>query len=228
VIGGTSTPSTLPALLPSPAQAPPVSEKMNCLTPVTNSRLGPSGTMRGDQPQNDREPRSHITELEDKHTLATSGLQNGSPQELSDTPSSGEKEMKQVLGHTDSSYSSQRRPVIKSSRGGKKKTDLDAEHNFTEDQPKNDGPTLTSLVADAYLRSQMTFPTATASLANLPFALVPFAFSMFVLIQALVHKGWVPVFAHGWDHWVNKTGTVGSIFGMGFLSTTLCNVSYYI
>lgn len=171
MIGGTSTPSTLPALLPSPAQAPPVSEKVNCLTPVTNSRLEPSGTMRGDQPQNDREPRSHITELEDKRTLATSGLQNGSPQELSDTPSSGEKEMKQVLGHTDSSYSSQRRPVIKSSRGGKKKTDLDAEHNFTEGQPKNAGPTLTSLVADAYLRSQMTFPTATASLANLPFDL---------------------------------------------------------
>ena len=136
--------------------------------------------------------------------------------------------MKQVLGHTDSSYPSQRRPVIKSSRGGEKKTDLDTERNFTEGQPKNARPTLTSLVADAYLWSQMTFPTATVSLTNLHFALVPFAFSMFVLIQALVHKGWVPVFAHGWDHRVNKTGTVGSIFGMGFLSTILCNVSFYI
>jgi hypothetical protein len=48
---------------------------------------------------------------------------------------------------------------------------------------------------------------------------------MFVLVQALVTKGWVPVFAYGWDHWVNKTGTVGAVGGMGFLSVILCNVS---
>jgi Na+/H+ antiporter NhaD/arsenite permease-like protein len=48
---------------------------------------------------------------------------------------------------------------------------------------------------------------------------------MFVLVQALVNNGWVPVFARGWDHWVNKTGTVGSICGMGFLSVILSNVS---
>ncbi|ERF76355.1 hypothetical protein EPUS_09323 [Endocarpon pusillum Z07020] len=84
-------------------------------------------------------------------------------------------------------------------------------------------PTLVSLVADAYTWSQETFPTVTAVLAHLPFALVPFAFAMFVLVQALVTKGWVQVFAFGWDHWVEKTGTVGSIGGMGFLSVILCN-----
>ncbi|OJD40341.1 arsenite efflux transporter [Diplodia corticola] len=83
--------------------------------------------------------------------------------------------------------------------------------------------TLVSRVANAYRWSQETFPTATAVLAHLPYALVPFAFSMFVLVQALVTKGWVPVFAYGWDHWVNKTGTVGSVGGMGFLSVVLCN-----
>lgn len=70
---------------------------------------------------------------------------------------------------------------------------------------------------------------------------------MFVLVQALATKGWVPVFAHGktsiartvnmsktvadpstcpflgWDHWVNKTGTIGAIGGMGFLSVIMCN-----
>lgn len=86
-------------------------------------------------------------------------------------------------------------------------------------------PTLVSAVADAYTWSQETFPTVTAVLAHLPFALVPFAFSMFVLVQALVTKGWVQVFASGWDHWVEKTGTIGSIGGMGFLSVILCNVS---
>lgn len=86
-------------------------------------------------------------------------------------------------------------------------------------------PTLVSLLADAHRWSQETFPTVTTVLTLLPFKLVPFALSMFVLVQALVTKGWVPVFAYGWDHWVNKTGTVGSIGGMGFLSVILCNVS---
>ena len=86
-------------------------------------------------------------------------------------------------------------------------------------------PTLMSFIADAYRWSQETFPTATTAIRHLPFPLVPFAFSMFVLVQALVSNGWVPVFAHGWDHWVKKTGTVGSICGMGFLSVILSNVS---
>jgi Na+/H+ antiporter NhaD/arsenite permease-like protein len=85
--------------------------------------------------------------------------------------------------------------------------------------------TLVSLVSDGYRWSQETFPTVTAVVAHLPFALVPFAFAMFVLVQALVTKGWVQVFAYGWDHWVDKTGTVGAIGGMAFLSVILCNVS---
>ncbi|KUI55641.1 Arsenical pump membrane protein [Cytospora mali] len=88
------------------------------------------------------------------------------------------------------------------------------------------GPkTLVSRSREAYRWCQETFPTVIAVLAHLPFALVPFALSMFVLVEALVTKGWVPVFAYGWDHWVNKTGTVGAIGGMGFLSVILCNVS---
>ncbi|ODH15089.1 hypothetical protein ACO22_06475 [Paracoccidioides brasiliensis] len=83
--------------------------------------------------------------------------------------------------------------------------------------------TLISLLKEAYRWTQDTFPTVTAVVAHLPFALVPFAFTMFILVQALVTKGWVPVFAYGWDHWVNKTGTVGAVGGMGFLSVILCN-----
>jgi len=94
--------------------------------------------------------------------------------------------------------------------------------------PPHRGPTtLVSLGEDALRWSQETFPTAAAVALHLPFALVPFAFCMFVLVQGLVTKGWVPVFAHGWDHWVNKTGTVGSIAGMGFLSVVLCNVWHH-
>jgi Na+/H+ antiporter NhaD/arsenite permease-like protein len=85
--------------------------------------------------------------------------------------------------------------------------------------------TLVSLASDAYKWSQETFPTVTAVVSHLPFALIPFAFCMFVLVQALASKGWVAVFAYGWDHWVEKTGTVGAVGGMGFLSVILCNVS---
>ncbi|KAF7553251.1 hypothetical protein G7Z17_g3755 [Cylindrodendrum hubeiense] len=83
--------------------------------------------------------------------------------------------------------------------------------------------TMVSLVNEGYSWLQDTFPTATVVISHLPFALVPFAFAMFVLVQALVTKGWVKVFAHGWDHWVDRTGTLGSIGGMGFLSVILCN-----
>ena len=84
---------------------------------------------------------------------------------------------------------------------------------------------LVSLVKDGYRWCQETFPTVTAVLGHLPYALVPFALCMFVLVQALTTKGWVPVFAYGWDHWTKKTGTVGAIGGMGFLSVIMCNVS---
>ncbi|KAI5364173.1 putative citrate transporter-like domain-containing protein [Septoria linicola] len=90
-----------------------------------------------------------------------------------------------------------------------------------ENQP---GPaSLQSVLIGTYHWCQVTFPTVTTVATHLPWKLVPFAFCMFVLVQALVTKGWVPVFAHGWDHWVNKTGTVGAIGGMGFLSVILCN-----
>ncbi|KAL2795286.1 hypothetical protein BJX66DRAFT_171367 [Aspergillus keveii] len=84
-------------------------------------------------------------------------------------------------------------------------------------------PTLESLSIDLYRWLQETFPTVTAVVSHMPFALVPFAFAMFVLVQALATKGWIEVFAYGWDHWVNRTGTIGAIGGMGFLSVILCN-----
>ncbi|KAK4936946.1 hypothetical protein LTR10_022324 [Elasticomyces elasticus] len=91
-------------------------------------------------------------------------------------------------------------------------------------QRKNSGlMTLESLLQEAVKWSQKYFPTVTVVIAHLPFPLVPFALSMFVLVQGLVTKGWVPVFAYGWDHWVNRTGTVGAIGGMGLLSVALCN-----
>lgn len=88
---------------------------------------------------------------------------------------------------------------------------------------KRQHPTLPLLLGDAFWYMQGTFPAVSAVLTHLPWPLIPFAFCMFVLVQALVTKGWVPVFAHGWEHWVARTGVVGAIGGMGFLSVVLCN-----
>jgi Na+/H+ antiporter NhaD/arsenite permease-like protein len=57
-----------------------------------------------------------------------------------------------------------------------------------------------SRVLLAHRWSRETFPTVTTVLSHLPYKLLPFAFSMFVLVQALVSKGWVAVFAYGWDY----------------------------
>lgn len=90
---------------------------------------------------------------------------------------------------------------------------------------RNKNKTLESLAISTYRWLQETFPTVTAVVSHMPFPLVPFAFAMFILVQALATKGWIEVFAYGWDHWVNRTGTIGAIGGMGFLSVILCNVS---
>lgn len=73
--------------------------------------------------------------------------------------------------------------------------------------------------------AQNMFPTVCAVLTHLPFALLPFAFSMFILVQGLVTKGWVALLAKGWAAWIARTGVVGAIGGMGFVSVCMCNVS---
>jgi hypothetical protein len=102
---------------------------------------------------------------------------------------------------------------------------VDEEKRDTADLKESSPQTLVSFAKDLHRWLQETFPTVTVVVSHMPFPLVPFALSMFVLVQALVTKGWVPVFAYGWDHWVTRTGTVGAIGGMGFLSVILCNVS---
>ena len=102
----------------------------------------------------------------------------------------------------------------------------DAGHkDGTKTAPQKQPTTLESIIKERYQWAEETFPTTMTVFNHLPLPLLPFAFCMFVLVQALVTKGWVPVFAHGWDHWVEKTGTVGAVGGMGFLSVVLCNVS---
>lgn len=193
---------------PDPARN--VYENGDCATLVPDTLLESPVSVLGpkeDQLQNDRSSTSVINTLNEKQELDQADS-NYPPQELGGTASSGEIDQQK-----------------RASSDGV----LDLEKRISREvalQHEREHRTLVSLIADAYKWCQETFPTVTAVLAHLPFKLVPFALSMFVLVQALVTKGWVSVFAHGWDHWVNKTGTVGSVGGMGFLSVILCNVSF--
>ncbi|KIK67893.1 hypothetical protein GYMLUDRAFT_216217 [Collybiopsis luxurians FD-317 M1] len=68
------------------------------------------------------------------------------------------------------------------------------------------------------------FPTFFTALPRLPFALVPFAFSQFILIEALEHQGWIDVFAH----WLSKAsqGQIhASIWLIGVIGVVMCNVA---
>ncbi|USP79127.1 hypothetical protein yc1106_06401 [Curvularia clavata] len=123
------------------------------------------------------------------------------------------KSIAEASGHTPNGRAQEITPSEPTSQGDEK----------LETTKKSVPTTLTSLTQDAYRWAQETFPTTMTVFHHLPLALVPFAFCMFVLVQALVTKGWVPVFAYGWDHWVEKTGTIGAIGGMGFVSVILCN-----
>lgn len=65
------------------------------------------------------------------------------------------------------------------------------EHGRSQGPPRQ--TTLQSLITDNYRWLQETLPTVMAVLSHLPLKLVPFALCMFVLVQALVTNGWVPV-----------------------------------
>lgn len=71
-----------------------------------------------------------------------------------------------------------------------------------------------------------TFPTVTTIVSRLPIPLLPFAFLMFILVQALSTQGWVEVFTRWWAAWVSTTGPIGAIGGMGFIACIFCNVSF--
>lgn len=70
------------------------------------------------------------------------------------------------------------------------------------------------------------FPTPTTTLRRLPYPLLPFAFSMFILVQGLASTGWIAVFAGWWAAWARASGLLGVVGGMGFVSVCLCNVSF--
>jgi Na+/H+ antiporter NhaD/arsenite permease-like protein len=68
------------------------------------------------------------------------------------------------------------------------------------------------------------FPTFFTALPRLPFALVPFAFSQFILIEALSHQGWMDVFGT-WLLRATHGDMYRTIWLIGVLGVILCNIS---
>ncbi|KAK8870032.1 hypothetical protein IAR55_000602 [Kwoniella newhampshirensis] len=68
------------------------------------------------------------------------------------------------------------------------------------------------------------FPTTSHIMSQLPLALLPFAFSFFILVEGLQHTGWITVFGGWWGAWEEVAGVAGSVWLMGTLSVIGCNI----
>ncbi|KAJ2922601.1 hypothetical protein H1R20_g14500, partial [Candolleomyces eurysporus] len=68
------------------------------------------------------------------------------------------------------------------------------------------------------------FPTFFTALPRLPFILVPFAFSQFILIEALEHQGWIDIFA-GWLVTASNKQIMPVVWLIGVFGVILCNIS---
>ncbi|KAF7329845.1 Arsenical pump membrane protein [Mycena kentingensis (nom. inval.)] len=75
-----------------------------------------------------------------------------------------------------------------------------------------------------YAKLALRFPTFFTALPRLPFGLVPFAFSQFILIEALAHQGWIEVFGR-WFAIASRGEIHPAIWLMGVLGVVLCNIA---
>ncbi|TFK64555.1 hypothetical protein BDN72DRAFT_774429 [Pluteus cervinus] len=73
-------------------------------------------------------------------------------------------------------------------------------------------------------RLKVQFPTVCIAFPRLPFALVPFAFSQFILIEGLAHQGWIGIFSN-WLVKASNKQVYPTIWLVGVLGVVLCNIS---
>jgi len=81
-----------------------------------------------------------------------------------------------------------------------------------------------SKLIGVHKRLHTHFPTFFTALPRLPFALVPFAFSQFILIEALSHQGWIDLFGT-WLLRATHGEMYRTIWLIGVLGVILCNIS---
>ncbi|CBQ70540.1 conserved hypothetical protein [Sporisorium reilianum SRZ2] len=94
--------------------------------------------------------------------------------------------------------------------------------SFSATAPTRSRNPLRRLIA-LHRRLTTIFPTVSIVLARLPFPLLPFAFSMFILVQALAHVGFINILSAGLGR-VCSAGYVPTAFFISFLGIVLCNI----
>ena len=88
----------------------------------------------------------------------------------------------------------------------------------------SDGKDEARLFSSKYASLAKHFPTFFTALPRLPFALIPFAFSQFILIEGLAHQGWIDVFAI-WLVKATNRQIIPTVWVIGVLGVILCNVA---
>ncbi|KAF9544663.1 hypothetical protein EC957_011770 [Mortierella hygrophila] len=65
-------------------------------------------------------------------------------------------------------------------------------------------------------------PLLHAIAIRMPWAILPFTFSMFIMVEGLSHSGWIAIFAN----WATKLvpNYVAATYAIGFVSVLLCNI----
>jgi Na+/H+ antiporter NhaD/arsenite permease-like protein len=86
----------------------------------------------------------------------------------------------------------------------------------------DDVTSLPPFVERQWLRFRARMPVLSAVLARQPWALLPFIFSMFILVEALSYHGWTDVFAYGIAQPI--TGATSASFFVGVLAVVGSNI----
>ncbi|KDN50367.1 hypothetical protein K437DRAFT_255071 [Tilletiaria anomala UBC 951] len=83
----------------------------------------------------------------------------------------------------------------------------------------------TTRIAAVPARLASVFPTVAVVLSRLPLPLLPFAFSMFILVQGLAHVGFIDIVARGLGRVCAHGGAAGTAFFISTLGVVLCNIA---
>ncbi|KAG0325895.1 hypothetical protein BG004_003073 [Podila humilis] len=65
-------------------------------------------------------------------------------------------------------------------------------------------------------------PLLHAIAIRMPWAILPFTFSMFILVEGLSESGWISIFANWFTHLVPNY--IAAVYAIGFVSVLLCNI----
>lgn len=97
-------------------------------------------------------------------------------------------------------------------------------HTPSVDKPQPLFPKFQLRLARTHRRLAAHFPTFFTALPRLPFGLIPFAFSQFILIEALERQGWIDIFSR-WLVIASQGKIYPVVWLVGIFGVILCNIS---